>query len=194
MYKNVIKTISVIIIILLQILFLAMILKEKSTTAPDNLLQIALIAFMTIILGVLLLVHRKFDFHAEEPLFESVLVAVWVPLGALLCFFLSIRFGWSKVIAAGTIGTAASFIPLLNRKSAYLKHLPIAFYCGAFVGMTSAGVANSWHFVLFAGSFTGLLLIFSKSLFVGIGGKLGTLAFAGVVATSLIYFLVKKYV
>ncbi|GAA4202941.1 hypothetical protein GCM10022289_18470 [Pedobacter jeongneungensis] len=59
--------------------------------------------------------------------------------------------------------------------------------------MSSTAVAPNIVFVLTASFFTAILIIVSKSLFSGVGGKLGTLAFAGVVITSFIYYLISAY-
>ncbi len=75
-----------------------------------------------------------------------------------------------------------------------MKQLPAAIYCGAFIGMSSTGVASGFMFILTASFFTAILLFLSKNLFAGVGGKLGTLAFAGVVITSFLYFLISSYV
>ena len=66
------------------------------------------------------------------------------------------------------------------------------FYCGAFIGMTSLSIAYSFYFVLAASFFAGVLLLVSKSLFNGLGGKLGTVAFTAVTITSFIFFLLFK--
>ncbi|WFO16126.1 hypothetical protein M601_021115 [Cellulophaga baltica 4] len=55
--------------------------------------------------------------------------------------------------------------------------------------MSSSEITPSIYFVIAAGMVAGLFYMFSKNLFLGVGGKLGTIAFAGVVTVSLIYWL-----
>lgn len=191
MRPKIIRVALVTMVLLLQTIFLAMMLKEKIAMAQTNTWNMALAVFIISILIIIFIVNVKFEFHHEEHLYDDILVAIWVPAAALMCFFLITYLKIDRIIAASSIGLLASLIPVLNKKSGFLKHLPITFYCGSFVGMTSTNNAASWHFVLVAGSITGLLLIISKSIFQGIGGKLGTIAFGGVIAASIVYFIIK---
>lgn len=144
------------------------------------------IAFVTVLV---LLAYAKLPLHHPEHLFEDIQVAIWVPVGAVSTYILNIHLELGPVLAASIIGVLASFIPEFYKKSVYLKQLPVALYCGAFVGMCGSNVAHSFWFVLIAGLVTAVFLVVSKSLFNGIGGKLGTLAFGGVALTSFLYFL-----
>ena len=67
----------------------------------------------------------------------------------------------------------------------WLKHAA-AIYCGAFVGMSSAYVLNSFWAVLVATSLAALVFHLSSPVFQGYGGKLGTTAFLGVNLTALL--------
>ena len=80
-------------------------------------------------------------------------------------------------------------LPWFNPNSKLLKEAPAAAYCGSFVGMSSPNVAGNMLFILFAGFVAGVLLVFSKNIFQGYGGKLGTIAFGGVALTYLVVFL-----
>ena len=71
----------------------------------------------------------------------------------------------------------------------YLKQIPVSIYCGAFVGMSSVDTSPSILFVFAAGCVAGLLLMVTKNLYLGVGGKLGTIAFGGVILSSLMYWL-----
>jgi len=95
----------------------------------------------------------------------------------------------SAVLAAGIVGFTSSLLPFINRNSDVLRELPVAIYCGAFAGMTAPFIANGYSFIISAGLISGLILIFSKDTLHGHGGKLGTIAFGGVSAVSLILFL-----
>jgi hypothetical protein len=139
----------------------------------------------------MLFAFKYLNLHHEKEVYEEVSVALWLPIGAVFCYFLSIHANLGSVLAAGITGTLASFLPLINKKSVYLKKLPATIYCGSFVGMSSIIVAPSISFVVLAGIWASVFFVLSKNLFVGIGGKLGTIAFGGVVMASLIFFLLK---
>lgn len=182
-----IRTLTITAILLLQVVFLTtMIVKEKYEVA--SFYTIMLIFFITL---TVLFVYKYLDLHSKKYAYEKISVAIWVPIGAFICYSLNIFGDLGSVLSAGITGTLASFLPLINKESVYLKKLPPAIYCGAFVGMSSLLIAPSISFVIAAGILAGILFIFSKNLFIGIGGKLGTIAFGGVVLVSLIYWLLR---
>ncbi|GGG45973.1 hypothetical protein [Bizionia arctica] len=183
---RVLRVFSVLSILLLQIAFLSLTLKEKYES--EN--YVAILSILGICL-TMYLAYLYLDFHYEDYVYEKITVAIWVPIGAIICFALNVYTGLGSVLAASITGVLASFIPCLNKKSYYLKDLPPAIYCGTFIGMSSMEISSSWNFVLAAGVLSGIYYILSKNLYIGIGGKLGTIAFGGVISVSLIYWLVQ---
>src|SRR5436190_14055429 len=111
-------------------------------------------------------------------LFEDV---VHVTLGAL-AVQLAIRIaGMTTVQAAALVGVLAWVSGRLKLLS---QRVPAAsIYCGAFVGMTSSRVLPSIAWVTLAGILAGILYSLANHCWMGIGGKLGTIAFAGAVIT-----------
>jgi hypothetical protein len=170
-------------LLVIQIIFLFAIFKENnySIWSAVSVLVICLLILVAYLRGQL---------HHHEHQYEHILVVSWIPLGAVSSFYLNHYLGMGPVIAASSIGAAASFIPELKTQRDYLKQLPGAIYCGAFIGMSSTEVAPNFVFVLTASFFTAGLILVSKSLFSGVGGRLGTLAFAGVVITSILYYFI----
>jgi hypothetical protein len=63
--------------------------------------------------------------------------------------------------------------------------LPASLYCGAFAGMTSPHVLPGTSWVFLAGAITGIIYSLARHFWVGIGGKLGTIAFAGTALTVM---------
>jgi hypothetical protein len=120
------------------------------------------------------------------------MVVSWIPIGAISSLYLNNYMDLGPVISAASIGIIGSFVPEFRKTSTYLAQLPAAIYCGAFIGMSSTSVAPSIIFVLTASFFTSVLILVSKSLYSGVGGKLGTLAFTGVAFTSFIYYLIAR--
>ena len=182
MKKNkAIRTFTLATVLIIQIIFLLLIAKNNYDT--NN--YFAIIAIL-LISAVVLFSHHYLDLHHNKYDYEKLSVVVWVPLGAIACHILNVNYGLGSVLSAGIIGTLGSFIPILNKQSNYLKNLPGAIYCGVFVGMSSNTITPTIGFVLSAGILAGLFFLLSKNLFIGIGGKLGTMAFLGVFIVYLI--------
>ncbi len=181
------RSIFIVFLLIIQAIFLFAIFKE-------NLQSWWTVAAIVLLCPLILITYLRGQLHHEEHEYEHIFVVLWIPIGALASFYLNHFLSLGPVISAAAVGSVGSFIPNLNKRSHYMKQLPAAIYCGAFIGMSSIGVAPDIKFILIASFFTAILLIISKNLFAGVGGKLGTLAFAGVVITSFLYFLISSYV
>jgi len=180
------RTVFICFLLAVQMIFLLAIFKENT--------QSLIISILITMLSLLILItYLKGPLHHEEHTYEHILVVLWIPIGALACFYLNHFLKLGPVISASAVGLTGSFLPSLNKKSHYMRQLPAAIYCGAFIGMSSTVVATGISFILTASFFSAILLFVSKSLFAGLGGKLGTLAFAGVVITSFLFFLISSY-
>ncbi|UIR56932.1 hypothetical protein LZQ00_03735 [Sphingobacterium sp. SRCM116780] len=180
--NRVIRYTSILLLFVIQLLFLFAIFKENSSS-------IVLPFFIVLISFLLLFSFFRSPIHHNKLAFEKVYIAVWVPIGAVSSYLLNHHLGLGAVFSASLVGLMGALIPYLNKKSTYLSHLPAAIYCGSFIGMSSTKVAHDIYFIIAASICTAVLLIISKSLLNGVGGKLGTLAFAGVAITYLILFL-----
>lgn len=184
MNRKTFQTVIVTLIILLQSLFLAAIMLENYQ--KGNQWNLVFIIFLSLLLLIAYIkipsLHQKMDY-------EHLKVIVWVPVGAVITYLLAVDMGLGSVVSAALVGTIFSIIPNVS-KSIHAKKVPVAVYCGAFVGMSSVEVAQSLAFVLISGIVAGFFLMLSKNLFMGLGGKLGMLAFASVVITYLIFYLI----
>ena len=129
------------------------------------------------------------NIQEEEHFLDDLQDVVYVSLGALLTYFISVDLEFGSVIAAGFTGTVASYLPTIFKNSSWIKRVPVAAYCGAFVGMTAPAVSLGYTFIIFSAFLTGALFISAKNVFNGFGGKLGTIAFGGVALSSLIVYL-----
>lgn len=179
------KKIPFLLLILLQASFLLAILLEKFNIIP-------ILVFVVSISILMFIAYTKVPMHDNKHLKEDFFAVLFVMLGATVTHYLNVHAALGPVIAAGAVGTAASFVPLLNKKGRLLQEVPAAAYCGAFVGMSSQNVAGNFLFILFASFVAGMLLVFSKNIFHGFGGKLGTVAFGGVALTYLLIFIFLK--
>ncbi|HOP24332.1 MAG TPA: hypothetical protein PLO45_03335 [Defluviitoga sp.] len=105
---------------------------------------------------------------------------VSVIVGALSTYFLNIYLDQGSIIAASLIGIIGSiFFPKYS--------LPI--YTGAFVGMISPDFSHNFYHICAACIIAGFIYELSKEIFVGTGGKLGTIAFSSWVITYLLFNL-----
>jgi len=177
-----IKTINTLCFLLISsahITFLALIIKESTNSF--------IIFLMSLFIIVLAFVYFKLFKKIKKEIFKpyKLHIIIFTITGAILTYLININLGLGPVIGAGIIGTIASFIPTIFKKTTILKELPIACYCGSFIGMSSP-VVTDIKTIIFGGLITGIILIFSQNSFQGFGGKLGTLAFLGVTLSSLI--------
>lgn len=187
MIKKHVKKLSFILIIVCHLGFLAAILFEKQN-------NIFISAFVFLALILLLITYKKTPLSAGNHSLEHVLTIAFVFFGAIVTYILSISFGLSSVLAAGLVGLGVSFIPDIFKKNTFIKGMPTAVYCGAFVGMTNVSVAPDYIFITLASTITGLLLVGTKDAFHGVGGKLGTLAFGGVALAFFITFFISQWI
>ena len=174
----------IITVLFIKMTLLTMIIRTHLETNLSFVLA-AILIILTMAFG-----YKHLDLHHKDFAYEKLSYVLWVPVGAVLCYILNVTCGLGSILALGIVGTCASFLPALNKDSLYLKQIPISLYCGAFVGMSSVETSPSILFVFAAGCLAALLLMISKNLYLGVGGKLGTMAFGGVILSSLIYWLV----
>lgn len=121
----------------------------------------------------------------KGKLFEFLALVI----GSLLTFYLNNELGWGGVIASATVGLVGGLLPYLNSSSQQLKSVALAVYCGTFVGMASTSLFDELHYIFIASAISGLFYIYTRGLFIGFGGKLGSVAFSGVLATVLLFML-----
>jgi len=175
------RRLSFFILILVQFAFLLAIFFDKMD-APLVLL------FLGVISVLVSIAYFKAPREEERFFIKDFYLILFAVTGAITTFYINTGLKLGPVIAAGFIGTLASFVPSFNKKSNLLKEVPPAVYCGAFVGMSSANVAPNLKFILFAGFIAGSILILSKNIFNGFGGKLGTIAFTSIAISSIILY------
>ncbi|MBN7799585.1 hypothetical protein J0A67_01865 [Algoriphagus aestuariicola] len=110
--------------------------------------------------------------------FDRWSVAIWVFFGSFATFGLR-QFGVETVLATALVGLFGALLQTAFKSNSNFRQVPSAIYCGAFISMTN--LTNDPGFILLASVFTCLLFFASKSILQGIGGRLGTMAFIGVV-------------
>lgn len=128
---------------------------------------------------------RSLGDQVQQAKTEVFIYPFAIALAGILTYFVSVGLHFGPVIASAGVGFIASYLTVF--KSPLLKSLPVPIYCGTFVGMCSGFLAEDYFFVAYAGLVAGLIYIFTRDALNGVGGKLGTIAFGGVVVVSFIF-------
>ena len=184
MREKVKNLLALVLFILLQVVFIISLLAENH----DNYL----IVISLVLISTFFLFHHSHISHDKHNFtFEDIFTVLFTLIGTLATFYLRQVFGFSIVISAALVGFIASYLPSLFRKTLIIQSIPVSMYCGAFAGMSSALISSSWVFMIMAGTLTGLILISTKHIMNGYGGKLGTVAFGGVILTTYLYAFIE---
>jgi hypothetical protein len=126
----------------------------------------------------------------KAPVVDAWLVGGCVG-GSLVTYLLNHDVQLGPVGAAATVGTVAGMIPARYLPSG--NDFRLAVYCGAFVGMSSQQVINGYLPAILAGLLCGCVYLMATGTLVGYGGKLGTIAFAGVNMCSVVIHLLRLW-
>ena len=114
---------------------------------------------------------------AEVLCREHALNALTVAGGAVVTFVLSVDVGLGGVTASALVALIAAYV---------IPDYAVPVYCGSFVGMASTHLLYDHSELALAGVIAAIIYVLTACTFPGIGGKLGTVAFAGSVVTALI--------
>ncbi len=125
--------------------------------------------------------------HLERSRFEDPLLSLGGTLGSLA---LMRGAGVAPILAATLIGVAGGIGVRRLRGARDYHGAPI--YVGAFVGITSPLVVPNFWWVLAAGILAGVVWSVSREAWVGVGGKMGTMALVSTAAVSLVARLVHQ--
>ena len=141
-------------------------------------IQIAMI-LLTGVLFVGIVLHAleiKDKTTSQDTVRKHVLDGLFVIIGAIVTYALSLQFGIHAVTASALVGLLAHV---------FLKRHEIALYCGSFAGMTSVVLIRPLDMLLVA-LLAGVVFVLLKPVYQGFGGKLGTIAFIGSVTTYVL--------
>lgn len=163
----------------LQCLFLGSIIYEQQ----EHLYVFPFIFLFIFLLASYFHTYIK-EYHVQYDSWKS---GIWIFAGAICVWSLRKNLGLDAVLATSIVGVIAGLLPIIFNKNTYISQLPAAIYCGAFIAMSN--IQKDFAFLLFASSFAFIAFILAKTIMHGIGGKLGTLAFTGVVLAYLLYYL-----
>lgn len=93
------------------------------------------------------------------------------------------------VVSAATMGLVGSFVPTTTQ---FQHHPQAAMYAGAFAGMCSSDVINSPYELVVISLIGAAIYTLLKNHFIGIGGKLGAIAFVSVASVVLCTMVVSQ--
>jgi hypothetical protein len=119
--------------------------------------------------------------HLERCRVEDPLLSLIGTLGALS---LMRGVGVAPILAAGVSGVVGGVCVRLVKGARDYHGAPI--YVGAFVGITSRQVFHNVWWIMVAGVLAGVAWSVSRDAWVGVGGKMGTMALVSSVGVSLV--------
>lgn len=178
--KTYITRFLLLLFVIAQLYFVLAIIKDKLV---DPWL---LAVFLFFVLIMVLSYKQKHRLHISDTSKIDYWVFLCFLMGSFSTYFLQHNLHFNTVLSAGIVGFVGSFSSKIKTIPTS-KSLPVAIYCGAFVGMTKLELGYSYLFS--ATILSSLFYTFTQHYFHGIGGKLGTLAFMGVLYSYLIFKL-----
>ncbi|MHA1713801.1 MAG: hypothetical protein ACTSW4_07185, partial [Candidatus Ranarchaeia archaeon] len=101
--------------------------------------------------------------------------------GAVITFYISVELRRGGVFASGFVGLLAGLLlPTFHHEIGNI--VAITIFCASFAGMSTNKRFPHIGFLAIVGLVIGLSFIFSTTVFMGLGGKLGTIAFGSGIA------------
>ncbi|MGI6672813.1 MAG: hypothetical protein ACOX53_00460 [Limnochordia bacterium] len=128
-----------------------------------------IVVLAVLVVGVVAALNRP-KFKLSGQLIKSALISC---AGAVVTFLLSTRLGLGAVVASALVGLVGAQV-LKGRDQ-------LIMYMGSFVGMSSALRFPTLGPLVAAGLLGGILFELTDECWVGVGGRLGTIAAAAVV-------------
>lgn len=103
--------------------------------------------------------------------------------GAIAVYLLHVNDVMNPVLGSAVVGLVGTYIPL--GKVFERNFFETCFYAGSFAGMSSTLVAATAIHIFLISIFGGIIFYFTQKKLVGVGGKLGSIALAGVLLFHL---------
>lgn len=124
--------------------------------------------------------HRVFD---VSGLFSYML---WGAVASFATYYLSVKWLNNIVLSSSLVGLIPGvLLPILIPRDGYV--LAIAIYCASFAGMSAVTRFTKPIQYLIAGAISGVIFFNTLPIFVGIGGKLGTIGFIASLFTLALF-------
>jgi hypothetical protein len=124
---------------------------------------------------------RQFEIHPVPPPELAWRIVLSAIAATMLTTWLSTKRNLGPVRASCLVGLIGGLLaPAVFPQ--YGNSLAVVIICASFTGMSSSERMPSYWMILAAGLLTGIIFLYSFSLFGGAGGKLGTIAFGACLA------------
>lgn len=119
-------------------------------------------------------------------------LVIYFFIGAVGTFLLRDRLKLSVVLCSAMLGLlGAVFLPLIYGEAGAL--LAVGMFCGTFVGMSSIERLYSLKGVMFASILGAVVFSYTQPYFIGLGGKLGLIAFGSAIATAGFFNFIERH-
>ena len=143
----------------------------------------SLIVFILILVLGIFLIYVVFTMYKDNVNSESWELKkidwydfLFAYFAAIFTYNLTMYDQVSSVLSSALVGLVGGTI---------FKHHDKAIFAGSFLGMATGTVFGAWGFVL-ASLVMAFVFVFTKPLYKGVGGKLGTIAFSGAIMAFLL--------
>lgn len=148
----------------------------------------------TIALSGVFIACALFDlpFLVSSPLDQAMMgwIILFSVAGAVLSNVLNIRLSQGAVMGSAAVGVVfGGFLPLFFETGGYT--LAVVAFGASFAGMASRKYLEHELWSVLAGVVFALLFIYSAQSFGGVGGKLGTIAFASTLSIAGLSFFLR---
>ncbi|MBN2794565.1 MAG: hypothetical protein JXR88_04105 [Clostridia bacterium] len=129
----------------------------------------------------------------EETLVQlSPWMFVFFTLGAILTFYLNVKFHIGVVLSSSLIGLMGGVsLPFLFSNGSTMA---LTLFCGTFIGMSAAEKLCFKKCIVLASLLGAIIFAYTLPFFPGLGGKLGLIAFSASVATAGYYNLKDQFI
>jgi len=169
--------------------------------------RLGTIAFISVILYILILkfgFNKNFNFFSNENIFKTKLdyFLLFAIVSSIIASLISMEIKNTvsslnenyKVITVATTGLIGGI--LITKFQSMGLDYGLAWYTGAFVGMSSYYVLMLKRHFFISGLFAGIYFILTRNIFIGVGGKLGFISFLSVISMRILsngYNFLKGY-
>lgn len=170
--------------ILLYYILIASILLSSAFLAHElmgNKLIIIMISLFFLI-GILEHFQEIKELEKSHPILVSIEIILGSFLASSITWYINHTLGLGPIVANGLIGVIAAII--------FPANLAGAYYAASFVGMSSMGVIPSIFAAGAGGTLAGTIILFSREVYGGIGGKGGTTA---AISTQIVRKIVELF-
>lgn len=111
------------------------------------------------------------------------LIFLYMIMGAVATYIIHHKSRLSAVESSAVIGLIAGLVlPMLYEASG--NYLAVVMFCGSFIGMSSSDRLVNMSHVVVSGTLAALFFIYTQNIFIGLGGKLGAIAFVSILSIN----------